>query len=139
MYLITDRTEADVLLGNEKGRYTYQDLNRVEQAVTLLCALAARQNINPKLTTKINWGLPGAFSPDSWPTKSQMTRYLQNVRTLCAQLDIQATLPKSMARLTYVGANQIEKALQAAYEQMQGVLQTYQFSGELIAGEENGL
>lgn len=139
MELITDRTEADVLLGNEKGQYGYQDLNRVEQAVQTLCTLAARLDIHPELTTKTDWGLPGLFSADSWPAQSQMDRYLQNVHTLCHMLSVAAPLPETMVHLTWQGANAIENALQEVYLRVQGVLHTYRYSGDVFAGEENCL
>ena len=41
MQFITDRTHADVLLGNEKGIYSYEDLNRVERAVAQLSAMGS--------------------------------------------------------------------------------------------------
>lgn len=92
------------------GAYNYMDLNRVEKAVL---ELAVRLKIS--LTTKTNWSL--------WdvPTKSQMDRYLGNVRTIrekCATMgnisDL-PPLPESMSSLTYEGANSIEMTLSRAY------------------------
>ena len=137
MELITNRTEADVLLGNAKGTYGYTDLNRVEQAVTELCSLATRLDIHQNLTTKTDWGLPGAFSAGTWPTVEQMKRYLGNVHALCDALSLETNLPMTMAHLTFVGANEIENALLSAYHRVQGILNAYQFSGEIYAGEEN--
>lgn len=139
MDLITNRTEADVLLGNERGCYGYADLNRVEQAVAELCVLAARLDIYPNLTTKTDWGLPGAFSPGTWPTAEQMGRYLGNVHALCDAFSLEVNLPGTMTCLTCAGANAIEKALLSAYVRVQGILNTYQYSGECYAGEENSL
>lgn len=139
MNLITDRTRADVLLGNEKGRYGDADLNRVEQAVQTLCALAKKLDIHLSLQVKTDWALPGAFSAQSWPVKSQMKRYLDNVRSLCGGLSLQMPLPETMTGLDFAGANRIEKALVEADLRLQGVLQTYHYSGECYAGEENSL
>lgn len=139
MELITDRTEADVFLGNERGTYSYADLNRVEQAVAELCSLAARLDIHNNLTTKTDWGLPGAFSADTWPTEEQMARYLSNVHTLCDSLSLKVVLPETMAHLTFTGANEIENALLSAYYRVQSILNAYQYSGEIYAGEENVL
>ena len=136
MEFVFDRTESDVLLGNEKGRYTYQDLNRVETAVAILCQLAEKLDIHLGLYTKTNWAEPGLFSADSWPTESQMRRYLQNVHRLCDALDLSCALPVSMAKLDWEGANSIEEALAAALVRIQRIINTYQYSGELIAGEE---
>lgn len=139
MQLITDRTEADVLLGNAKGQYSYEDLNRVEQAVAELCSLAKQLDIHPDLTTKIDWGSPGAFSADSWPTESQLKRYLQNVNTLCDCFALQVDLPATMENLNFQGANSIEESLEKAYQHIQSVLQAYKYSGDFYAGEEFAL
>ena len=137
MNLITDRTQADVLLGNEKGHYGYDDLNRVEKAVEQLCSIAQKLDSHLALNVKTDWTAQGAFSPQSWPAQSQMHRYLENVRTLCNALAITADLPQTMEKLDWHGANQIEQALQTAHLRIQGVLQTYHYSGECYAGEEN--
>lgn len=137
MDLITDRTEADVLLGNEKGRYGYADLNRVEAAVAELCALAKKLDIHQNLTVKTDWAAPDLFSVRDWPTESQMHRYLENIRSVCAALGTVPVLPQTMEKLDWQGANQIEQALQTAHLRLQSVLQTYHYSGECYAGEEN--
>lgn len=139
MDLITNRTEEDVLLQNSRGTYGHEDLNRVEEAVAKLCTLAKQLDIQLDLTTKTDWGVPGAFSLDTWPTAEQMARYLGNVCALCDALSLKTSIPKTMEHLTFEGANEIENALLLVYNRVQGVLQTYQFSGELYAGEENVL
>lgn len=136
---VTDRTESDVLLNNEKGRYKYSDLNRVEKAVSELCQLAKKLDLYPELTTKTNWSAPSAFSAKTWPTESQMQRYIQNVHRLCDCFDLVLPLPKSMAQLNWEGANNIEKALRHVYVRAQSILNTFYYSGDLFAGEENVL
>lgn len=136
MQLITDRTEADVLLGNAKGRYGTGDLNRVEAQVGAVLSQFAKMDIHPGLQVKTDWLLTDLFSPESWPVRSQMQRYLENVRILCRALNMEMPLPESMERLTWEGANQIEQALSAAGSRAEGVIGTYQFSGEVFAGEE---
>ena len=121
MELITDRTEADALLQNTKGRYSYRDLNRVEQAVETLCGLAEQLDISLGLTVKTDWAPPTAFSADNWPVESQMARYLANVKQLCKQFSINMPLPTTMSNLTWEGANNIEKALQAVYDHLQSL------------------
>lgn len=136
MKLVTDRTYEDVLSGNEKGIYAYEDLNRVEQAVAELCDLMQHLDIRLQLVTKTDWDLPGLFSSDAWPVESQMERYLGNVFQVLERLDLTAPLPASMEHLDYRGANQIEQALVKARERIEGVTDTFRFSGELFAGEE---
>lgn len=122
MQFVTDRTEADVLLGKPKGKYSHSDLNRVEQAVALLCEMAATLGVQLDVTTKIDWGRPDVFSVETWPTQSQMTRYLQNVHTVCNAFGVDLPLPKDLNHLDWNGANQIEKALQQAYSVAQDML-----------------
>lgn len=136
MEFVTDRTEADVLLGNAKGRYSAEDLNRVESAVAELCALAVCLDVHLDLITKTDWSGPGVFSQNNWPTESQMERYLQNVNTLCDRFSLGAGLPGSMADLDHQGANAIEQALQQTYKRIDAILSTYRYSGEIYAGEE---
>ena len=135
MQFITDRTQEDVLLKNQKGRYTYRDLNRVEQAVKELSLQAAALDC-PVLSTKTDWGLPGDFSKDTWPTESQMERFLGNVQSLCSCVLLAAELPFTMQELTWEGANNIEKALEQVQQRIAAAKTAFQYSGELFAGEE---
>lgn len=139
MKLITDRTAADVRLGTEKGRYNATDLNRVEGAVEALLQLAKGLDIPGQWDVKTDWNLPGVFSSYSWVTESQMTRYLGNVERLCGAVELSAELPQTMTHLTYQGANQIEQALCLAEKRILNILDTFRYSGELFAGEENRL
>lgn len=139
MNLITDRTRSDVLLNTEKGRYEAADLNRVEEAVGNLCLIARTKVPLALLATKTDWGAPGLFSVSSWNVASQMDRYLTNVKRLCEVTGVQAELPESMRFLTTEGANQIEKALLLVQEHLSKNEKNFQYSGEIFAGEENGL
>lgn len=138
MNLITDRTKADVLLGNEKGRYGIADLNRVEGAVAELLVLAKPLDINIE-QVKTDWNLPGTFSATEWPTVGQMRRYLGNVSRLCRAVEVMANLPASMEDLNWEGANQIERALLAVEARINHIIEVFRYSGEFFAGEENGL
>lgn len=136
MELITDRTQADVLLGNSRGVYSHTDLNRVEQAVCALARMAEKLDLRFTPRVKLDWGEPDVFDPERWPTRGQMERYLQNVRILCTLVGVTARLPESMDRLSWEGANQIERALLAVERQIWEVENTFSYSGELFAGEE---
>ena len=140
MELISNRTESDVLLGNEKGKYRYADLNRVEQAVADLCILVKQLDLYPKLETKTDWGEPGSFTISKWPTDEQMLRYLKNVTDLCDLLEINPLgVPQSPDYLNWEGANAIEKALQDVYSRVMGVINSFRYSGELYAGDTLGI
>lgn len=136
MKLVTDRTASDVLLGNEKGSYGYVDLNRVEQAVSEISALFPILDINENLETKTDWGIPGPFSPASWPTESQMRRYLGNVAAIRNAFRLSISIPASMDRLNRTGANNIERTLEAAMKRAENTIQAFRYSGEVFAGEE---
>lgn len=136
MNLITDRTESDVLLGNEKGIYSHTDLNRVEQAVSELAAMITALGFSLVLNTKTDWGIPGDFSADAWPVESQMNRYLENVAKIRKVFVIQEKIPETMEGLTWQGANSIEKVLMAVYTRIEGIRKSYRYSGEIYAGEE---
>ncbi len=136
MNLITDRTKKDVSLGNSKGTYGYADLNRVEQAVAELVELAKPLDVQLALPVKTDWGLPGEFDTETWPVKSQMARYLQNVRSLVNAVRVDAALPTSMSGLNYIKANQIEIALLAVQKRILAVKENFRYSGEVYAGKE---
>ena len=124
MNLIRDRTEYDVYLltklrskgwanmtaserntwsNHPKGAYNHTDLNRVESTVRELADIYELD-----LTTKTDW--------TQWdiPTQSDMERYLGNItqiRDLFADTTDMPTIPESMNKLTYQGANNIEEIL----------------------------
>lgn len=138
MELITDRTESDVLLGNEKGVYSYTDLNRVESAAAELAAELSNMGYRINLVTKTDWALPGDFSLDAWPVQSQMERYLRNIRTIrnFFPLEGKGALPETMDKLTWKSANLIEMILENANAKISAVKQAWKYSGEVFAGEE---
>lgn len=87
-----------------KGAYNYSDLNRVERAVAEISDM-----VGLNLSTKTTWTM--------WdiPKASDMVRYLSNVESIRRHFSIDIQAPSSMSNLTYVGANNIELILQAAY------------------------
>ena len=112
MEFVTDRSPVDLEQGNAKGSYGPADLNRVEGNVEQLKREVLEMGyFCPHLTVKTNWSLKAGFSPEEWPVKSQMERYLENVRVLCRAYGLEPELPFSMEKLTWEGANQIEAAL----------------------------
>lgn len=131
MVFITDRTEQDVLLGNEKGQYTATDLNRVESNVQELVKIAKKLDILLTLTTKTDWN-----RKDQWMNETQALRYIQNINNLLSAFKLTATLPQSMDKLDVYSANDIEKALQMVYNRITAVTDAFKYSGEFFAGEE---
>lgn len=95
-----------------KGAYNYSDLNRVERAVEEIAELAGLS-----LVTKTDWKM--------WdiPTDADMTRYLNNIRTLrglVADVSAVPQVPTTMNKLTYTTANNIEKIILAAAQAVGG-------------------
>ena len=135
MELVTDRTDADVRSRSKKGVYGPEDLNRVETAVSELVAMARQLDKPLELVTKTDWAPPGQF-PDGFPTRSEMDRYLSNVRRIRDAFGLRIALPSSMRRLTHQGANSIERVLEAAFLAADQTIPNFIFCGELFAGEE---
>lgn len=103
-----------------KGAYNYTDLNRVESAVAEIS-----QMLGLGLVTNVYWtyqSIPSRATPGS---ALDVDRYLNNVvaiRDACAALTDEEfpPLPTSMDKLTYEGANNIEKVLEIAYRCLTG-------------------
>ena len=119
MRLITDRTQADVLEGTEKGRYTLRDLDRVEQTVEDLRIQLHILGTTLSFNTYTGWQQNRTI-----PTQREMIRYLQNVRAVAEALGLTPELPESMDYLDYRGANQIELALEQAQEKLRSIQQS---------------
>jgi hypothetical protein len=128
MDFITDRTSVAV--------YGYEDLNRVEAAVEIIGRECTMMGIEFSPVTKTDWALPENFTIQSWPVYSQMKRYLDNVTRIKSIFPSSVPLPKSMDRLNWVGANNIERVLKISLEQIEGIKESYRYSGEIFAGEE---
>lgn len=139
--LVIDRTETDVLLGNSKGIYQAEDLNRVGQAVEELAALQPQLDLQTAVAPKTDWAPPEAYDPDKWIRTANMAVYLANVTTLLSTMGIlaPADFPVDMNFLTYRGANAIEKALLQVHDRICSIQNAYQYSGAAYAGEETGL
>lgn len=135
MELVTNRTETDALLGNEKGVYSYSDLNRVETAVESLSSMLPKLDIDLILETKTDWGYPGPFAVDSWPTETQMRRYLKNISDIKTKFGIPLWLPSNMSMLTWSSANNIEKILERALTRAVDTIESFRYSGEIYSGE----
>lgn len=108
--LIFDRTNANLVKGDPKGKYDYRDYNRVEQAAKYVADTATSKGYTISITTKRDW------QPTDVPRSNDMTRYTNNVKTIIDALYLDNSLPNINTVLTILGANQIEKALYDAYD-----------------------
>ena len=105
-----------------KGAYNYTDLNRVESAVAEISQL-----LGLNLVVFQSWAVNHIPHPGEEYDGDvlAMDRYLNNVvaiRDACAALTNEEfpPLPESMDKLTYEGANNIEKVLEIAYRCVSG-------------------
>lgn len=100
--LITDRTAADLANDTDRAYIAYTDLNRVEEA----CALLA-DRLGVTIQTRV-WMI------EDFRTDTEMTRLLNNIRTLRAAYYAKASTPANPAKITYTSiyqANDIEQIL----------------------------
>ena len=100
--LITDRTAADLANDTDRAYIDYTDLNRVEEA----CALLAG-SLGVTIQTK-------AWKMEDFRTDTEMSRLLNNIKTLRAAYYTKASTPAIPAKITYESiyqANDIEQIL----------------------------
>lgn len=130
--LITDRTQGDVDRVNDlntkgwlgmtdaekdewlsglKGAYNATDLNRVTSAMEYLVDRLKGFGYEAEyVTVEIEPGRT-VWQREDIPTAPQLAQYLSNVEAIRDVLDVDQSLPASMKKLTYEGANEIEQAL----------------------------
>lgn len=100
--LITDRTAADLANDTDRAYIAYTDLNRVEEA----CALLAGR-LGVTIQTKV-WKM------EDFRTDTEMSRLLDNIKTLRAAYYTKASTPATPVKITYGSiyqANYIEQIL----------------------------
>lgn len=100
--LITDRTAADLANDTDRAYIAYTDLNRVEEA----CALLAGR-LGVVIQTK-------AWKMEDFRTDTEMSRLLDNIKTLRAAYYTKASTPATPVKITYESiyqANYIEQIL----------------------------
>ena len=130
--LITDRTQADVDAGNEKGSYQASDLNRVGSAMNYVAERLLSAGYDPHIHPKTDW------TDAEWPTPQTMTRYLSDLDELRRQFAVLAStphVPADMDGLTVKEANDIEKILEGIDLLLTNASQALFYSGELFSGE----
>jgi len=152
--LITDRTSADVerwrelhdkgwaamtederaeWLGEMKGRYTYTDMNRVENAVEELSARLRELGYRHSYpTTKTTWAVGDV------PTKTDMERYFGNVRELRQAITLPLSTPIAPTigdKLNYERANNLEKILEDIDMVTTQVPKVWCSAGDIFVGE----
>lgn len=128
---VVDRTEIDVLNGTSKGFYNVADLNRVEGMTRYIADLLTAYGYPVTITTKTDWVIT------DFPTATEMGRYLNNVKYCVQQYNSVpgVTLPISMDRLDYIGANNIEKMLVGIEELIEEMISHFRLCNTFKCGE----
>ena len=152
--LVTDRTQADVervqalaakgfagmtaaeqaeWLAGMKGAYNAADLNRVGTALNYLAArLGTICGRSITWTAKTDWAVTGII------TASQAETYRRQIQDIRDALTYPAGTPDApqLARLTYTGANDIERILTICEELIVNVAKSFRHTGaaECAAG-----
>lgn len=140
LHLVTDRTQADVTAGNEKGIYQASDLNRAGAAMNYVAERLVEFGYNPSISPKTDW------EDTEWVDQSQGDHYLADLAELRKQIAMFYTTPEVPPRLTATGpntkdglnyerANDIEKILEDIDRLLTLILQNLLYSGEIFSGE----
>ena len=132
LVLVTDRTQNDVVNRTKKGYYNSEDLNRVGSAMVYL-----RDRLNDN-GYNINIEPETAWTVSDIPTQSDMVYYLWCLGKLKGAMTLPSgtpNAPDTMENLTYTGANNIEKILEAVDDMLTKSIAFLWYSGELYAGE----
>lgn len=132
LYLVTDRTAADVAAGNAKGSYTATDLNRVGYAMLYIADIVTKQGIDAPVTPKTDW------TGSDWVDAGDAEAYLRDLATLRNAVAVMSTTPNPPADLEQFGfqqANDIEQILVDIHVMLSLVLNNLLYAGEIFAGE----
>ena len=140
--LITDRTEADVTIGNAKGTYNASDLNRVSAAMNYVADRLKAQGYDPHISPKTDW------KDDDWVDPASQAVYLGDLAELRKQFAMLQSTPEVPPRilatainsndgLTYTSANDIEQILMDLDDSITRMKVSMFYAGEIYSGEES--
>ena len=145
--LVTDRTQADVervkelaakefavmtadeqaeWLAGMKGAYNAADLNRVGTALNYLAGrLGTICGISITWSAKTDWAVTDII------TASQASEYRQQIQNIRDALTYPAGTPDApqLNRLTYTGANDIERILALCEELIDNITKAFRYTG----------
>ena len=123
--MVTNRADGNTY-------YNYSDLNRVEAKTAEVAALLTAQGYVTTVVVKTDWSMT------DFPTQTEMNRYLGNVKkcvnNFCQMPGV--TLPDTMDRFDYIGANNIEKTLVGIEKLLEYMLAVMRYSGTFYSGNE---
>ena len=123
--MVTNRADGNTY-------YNYSDLNRVEAKTAEVAELLTAQGYVTTIDVKTDWKMT------DFPTQTEMNRYLGNVKkcvnNFCKMPGI--TLPDTMDKFDYIGANNIEKTLVGIEKLLEYMLAVMRYSGTFYSGNE---
>lgn len=145
--LVTNRTQADVervqalaaqgfaamtadeqaeWLAGMKGAYNASDLNRVGTALNYLAA-----RLDTICGRSITWTAKTDWAVTDVATASQAAEYRQQIQDIRDALAYPAGTPDApqLARLTYTGANDIERILVLCEELIDNITKAFRYTG----------
>lgn len=105
VWLITDRTDRDT---GDKGHYNCLDLIRVNEALDYVAELLRGAGYIVSVNTRKDWSM------NDIPTPAEMAVYIQNIQAIKNTMEYLSTTPqppRTMNRLTWQQANDIEQLL----------------------------
>lgn len=132
LHLVTDRTAADVTIGNAKGTYNASDLNRVGAAMNYVADRLREQGYDPHISPKTDW------KDDDWVDPAAQAVYLGDLAELRKQftmLESTPQVPADMEDMTFSEANDIEKILEDIDALLTNIAAGWLYSGEIYSGE----
>lgn len=154
LHLITDRTQADVERVRQlsrrisagaataaekeeygsamKGSYNAEDLNRVGAAVEYVANRLREYGYAVSVQPKTDW------RAGEIPTAAELETYRGNVAALRAVLPVGKGTPNppgSMERLTFQGANDLERILLDVDQLITNITLAWFYAGEVFSGE----
>lgn len=138
--LITDRTQADVNAGNDKGTYKSYDLNRVGAAMNYVADRLRSAGYDPHISPKTDW------KDEDWVDPAAQAVYLGDLAELRKQFTMLKSTPEVPPRilatainsndgLTYTWANDIEQILVDINTLITNIAAGWLYSGEIYSGE----
>lgn len=145
--LVTDRTQADVecvkalaakgfsamtaderaeWLAGMKGAYNASDMNRVGTALNYLAG-----RLGPICGKIITWTAKTDWAVTDIITASQAAEYRRQIQNIRDALAYPAGTPDApqLARLTYTGANDIERILALCEELIDNITKAFRYTG----------
>lgn len=158
LYLITDRTQADVDRVQElyekigvvgwgniteeeqeewnsgmRGSYNCTDLNRVGNAVSYVAGRLEQYGYPVTVTPKINW----TEEEIPYPGSQELEEYLENIRSIRSVLNVASiapTVPEDMQELTYIEANNIEQILLDVNKLIDNMISNWIYCNQIYCG-----